>query len=65
MVSLGSAALIQAASTIQLSAASYSVAENVGANLTVQRTGDTHGSGPDYANADGTAQWMKYTASGR
>ena len=41
MVSLGSGVGIQAASTIQFSAANYSVAENAGqATITVQRTLD-------------------------
>lgn len=65
IVSLSSAPWIQAASTIQFSAASYTVAESVGAaTLTVQRTGDTDTEvGLDYATADGTAaNGVKYSA---
>jgi poly(3-hydroxybutyrate) depolymerase len=65
MVSLSTAAWIQAASTTQFSATSYAVAENAGsATLTVQRSGDTHTEvGVDYATADGTAtNGLKYTA---
>jgi hypothetical protein len=65
MVSLGSRAGIQATSTIQFSAANYSVAENAGqATITVQRTLDLDTSvSVDYATADGTAtNGLKYTA---
>lgn len=65
MVSVWSAVSIHAASTIQFSAASYTVAENAGAaNLAVQRTGDTGTEvGVDYATADGTAtNGLKYAA---
>jgi len=65
IVSLGSAACVRAASTLQFSAPSYTVAESAGAvTLTVQRTDDTSTEvGVDYATADGTAtNGLKYTA---
>ena len=64
MVGLITTARIHAASTIQFSASTYTVAENAGTvNLTVQRTGDTNTEvGVDYATADGTAtNGLKYT----
>jgi len=64
-VSLASLAWAQAASTIQFSATTYTVAENAGAvALTVQRIGDTNAAvSVDYATADGTAtNGLKYTA---
>ena len=57
---------LQAASTIQFSLASYSVAEWAGTvSLTVQRLGDTNTEvSVDYATADGTAtNGLKYTAT--
>ncbi|MDB6040085.1 MAG: hypothetical protein JWM99_3926 [Verrucomicrobiales bacterium] len=65
MVSFCAAGWIQAASTIQFTAPTYTVAENAGAAmLSVRRTGDT--STPvsvDYATTDGTAtNGLKYTA---
>ena len=64
-VSLGTAACVQASSTIQFTATSYTVAESAGAvTLNVQRTDDTSTEvGVDYATADGTAtNGLKYTA---
>ena len=66
MVSLGSAVWIQAASTVQFSASTYTEIESAGAvTLTVQRTGDTNTAvGVDFATADGTAtNGLKYTAT--
>jgi hypothetical protein len=63
-VSLGIAVRVQAASTIQFTAASYTEAESAGtATLRVQRTGDTNTEvGVEYATADGTAtNGLKYT----
>src|SRR5207249_6008737 len=65
IVSLGSAACVRAASTLQFTATSYTVAESAGAvTLNVQRTDDTSTEvGVDYATADGTAtNGLKYTA---
>jgi hypothetical protein len=65
IVSLGTAAWVQAASTLQFTATTYTVAENAGAvTLTVQRLGDTNTEvSVDYATADGTAtNGFKYTA---
>jgi len=65
LVALGGSALLQAASTIQFSATTYTVAENAGAvALTVQRTNDVDTIvSVDYATADGTAtNGLKYTA---
>src|SRR5438445_13460893 len=64
-VSLGTAACVQASSTIQFTATSYTTAESAGAvTLTVQSTGDTNTEvGVVYATADGTAaDGLKYTA---
>ena len=64
-VSLGTAACVQAASTIQFSATSYTVAESAGfATITVQRLSDTSTTvSVDYATVDGTAtNGLKYTA---
>ena len=66
LVTLGETALLQAASTIQFSASSYTVAESAGTvTLTVQRTSDTNTPvSVDYATADGTAtNGLKYTAT--
>src|SRR6266705_2621302 len=65
MISLDTATCIQAASTLQFTATSYTVAESAGAvTLNVQRTDDTSTEvGADYATADGTAtNGLKYTA---
>jgi len=64
-VSLGIAVRVQAVSTIQFTATSYTTNETAGAaTLTVQRTGDTNTEvGVDYVTADGTAtNGLKYTA---
>ena len=64
MVSLGTVTWTQAASIIQFTASSYTVAESVGAaTLTVQRTGDPNTVvGVDYTTVDGTAtNGLKYT----
>jgi hypothetical protein len=66
-LTLGTAAFVQAASTVQFSVASYTVAENAGAvTLAVQLTGDTNTpSSVDYVTTDGTAtNGLKYTAVG-
>jgi polyhydroxybutyrate depolymerase len=63
--SAGVLALAQPTSTVQFSAASYTVAESAGAvTLTVQRVNDTNTPvSVDYATADGTAtNGLKYTA---
>ncbi len=65
LFSFGSSGWAQAASTIQFTAATYTVAESAGAaTLTVQRAGDLDTAvGVDYATADGTAaNGLKYTA---
>src|SRR5207302_155893 len=65
-VSLGTAACVQAASTIQFSATSYTFAESAGfATITVQRLSDPSTTvSVDYATADGTAtNGLKYTAA--
>jgi poly(3-hydroxybutyrate) depolymerase len=65
LVTLGETALLQAASTIQFSANSYTVAESVGTvALSVQRTSDLNTLvSVDYATADGTAtNGLKYAA---
>ncbi len=65
LVTLGETALLQAASTIQFSANSYTVAESAGtATLTVRRLNDTNTAvSVDYATADGTAiNGVNYTA---
>jgi len=65
LVALGGTALLQAASTIQFSATSYTVTENAGTvALTVERTNDVDSVvSVDYATADGTAiNGLKYTA---
>src|SRR5437764_82931 len=65
VVSLVIAIRVQAASTIQFIATSYTVAESAGtAPLTVHRTGDIATEiGVDYATADGTAtNGLKYRA---
>src|SRR5438034_265559 len=64
-VSLGTATRVQAASTIQFTATTFTNAESAGAaTLTVPRTGDTDTVvGVDYATADRTAtNGLKYTA---
>ena len=65
-VSLSIAVRVQAVSTIQFTATSYTTNETAGAaTLTVQRTGDiTTEVGVDYVTADGTAtNGLKYTAA--
>src|SRR5436190_17183485 len=65
-VGLGIAVRVQAVSTIQFTATSYTTNESAGtATLTVQRTGDTNTEvGVDYVTADGTAtNGLKYTAA--
>ena len=65
LVALGGTALLQAASTIQFSATSYTVAENAGTvTLIVQRTNDMDTVvSVDYTCTDGTAaNGLKYTA---
>ena len=65
LVTLGETALLQAASTIQFSPSSYTVAESAGTVvLTVQRTNDVDALvSVDYVTADGTAiNGVKYTA---
>ena len=56
-VLIGLGLRLEAASTIQFTASSYTVAEDAGAaTLTVQRTGDTNiAVGVDYATSDGSA----------
>jgi len=64
-VSLASAVVVQAASTLQFTATSYSVAEDAGTvTLTVQRLDDTISVvSVDYATTNGTATaGLKYTA---
>lgn len=64
-VSLGTAACVQAASTIQFSATSYTFGESAGfATITVQRLSDPSTTvSVDYATTDGTAtNGLKYTA---
>jgi hypothetical protein len=57
IVTLGTAAWVQAASTVQFSATTYTVAENAGAaTITVQRQDDTDTEvSVDYATANGSA----------
>jgi poly(3-hydroxybutyrate) depolymerase len=65
VILLGWSTHLQAASTIQFSKATYSVAESAGTvTLTVQRTNDVNTLvSVDYATADGTAtNGVKYTA---
>src|SRR5688572_22040778 len=64
-IGLGTSAYVQAASTIQFTAASYSFAESAGfATIAVQRLSDPSTTvSVDYATADGTAtNGLEYTA---
>ena len=65
LAALGGTALLQAASTVQFTATSYSVTEDAGAvTLNVQRLDDTNSVvSVDYATTNGTATaGLKYTA---